>query len=126
MRSHSQQRSPEPANEAASDPDIAPNAQSGATPANTAPPPPIPPPAQSEEAEKDVSPSGLSAWDATQGAIITVLKMTKEASKACPPLEAAVGALMPLLEIIQASIDALDCRNQLLISLPLRSEIFVQ
>ena len=101
MRSHSQQRSPEPANEAASDPDIAPNAQSGATPANTAPPPPIPPPAQSEEAEKDVSPSVVSAWDIAKSATISALRVVKEASGALPPLQAAVGALIPIMEIIQ-------------------------
>ena len=95
------QQRPEPANEAASDPDITPNAQSAATPANIAPSPPIPPPAQSEEAEKDVSPSLVSAWDIAKSATISTLRVIKEASGALPPLQAAVGALIPIMEIIQ-------------------------
>ena len=96
-----QQQSPEPANEAASDLDIAPNAQSEATAVIITPSPPIPPPTRSEEAAKDVSPSGLSAWDVAKAATLSALRVIKEASGALPPLQAAVGALIPIVEIIQ-------------------------
>ena len=95
------QRSPEPANEAASDPNIAPNTQSGATAANITPSPQILSPPQSEEAAKDVSPSGVSTWDVAKAATISALRVIKEASVALPPLQAAVGALIPIIEIIQ-------------------------
>ena len=95
------QQSPEPANETASDLDIAPNAQSEATAVIITPSPPIPPPTRSEEAAKDVSPSGLSAWDVAKAATLSALRVIKEASGALPPLQAAVGALIPIVEIIQ-------------------------
>ena len=95
------QQHPEPADEAASDPDITPNAQPEATSANIAPSPPIPPSARSEEASKDMSPSLVSAWDIAKSATISTLRVIKEASGALPPLQAAVCALIPIIEIIQ-------------------------
>ena len=92
------QRGPKPANEAPSDPNIA---QSGAIVANITPSPLISPPAQSEEVAKDVSPSAVSAWDVSKAAMMTTLKVIKETSGALPPLQAAVGALVPIVEIIQ-------------------------
>ena len=76
-------------------------AESGATVANIAPSPPLPPPAQSEEASKDMSPSVVSTWDIAKSATISTLRVIKEASGALPPLQAAVGALIPIMEIIQ-------------------------
>ena len=65
------------------------------------PSPPTPPPAQFEEAAEDVSQSGVSTWDVAKAAMMTTLKVIKEASGALPPLQAAVGALIPIVEIIQ-------------------------
>ena len=48
-----------------------------------------------------MSPSGLSAWDVAKAATLSALRVIKEASGALPPLQAAVGALIPIVEIIQ-------------------------
>ena len=61
----------------------------------------IPATMRSKEINTNVSPPEISTWDVTKGAMMTALRMTKEASGACPPLQAAVGALIPLVEIIQ-------------------------
>ena len=92
---------PEPAKEAPSDPDIAPNAQSVPTASNISPSLPTQPPARFEEVEKDVSSSGVTTRDVVKGVMISALRVIKEASGALPPLQAAVGALIPIVEIIQ-------------------------
>ena len=40
-------------------------------------------------------------WDVAKAATISALRVIKEASGALPPLQAAVGALIPIVEIIQ-------------------------